>query len=93
MNFVEDTKDKVFLPNVGFQRHSSSVNSYFKHEHERPHSPSHSRQIYMFRFRSSETPETCQETSPEQMTSIQSYTANILELSFSILQIVMFLER
>ena len=34
----------------------------------------------MFRFRSSETPETCQETSPEQTTSNQSYTAKILEL-------------
>jgi hypothetical protein len=59
---------------------------------ERPHSSSHSRQIYMFRFRSFETPETCQETSPEQTTSNQSYTAKILELSFSILQLIMFLE-
>jgi hypothetical protein len=46
----------------------------------------------MFRFRSFETQETCQETSPEQMTSNQWYTANILELSFSILQLIMFLE-
>jgi hypothetical protein len=45
-----------------------------------------------FRFRSSETPETCQETSPEQTNSNQSNTANILELSFSILQLIMFLE-
>ena len=29
-NSVEDTKDIVFLTNVGFQRHSSSVRAYFK---------------------------------------------------------------
>jgi hypothetical protein len=57
---------------------------------ERPHSSSHSRQ--MFRFRSSKIPETCQETSPEQTTLNQSYTAKILDLSFSILQLIMILE-